>query len=273
MLVGRALVTKSDRPGAAYLADLFNLSGSVAIVTGGGAGIGRSICLALGRCGASVVAADTNLPSAEETVRLLDADGCRAIAVETDVAAPSAVSAMTEVALDTFRRVDLLVNNAGINRPAPAEELGLEDWRSVLEVNLTGVFLCSQAVGRSMIRHGGGAIVNVASIYGEVGNPLLGTVAYAASKGGVVNLTRALAVEWARYGIRVNAVAPGYTRTALTRERLENADYHEKIRELTPLGRIGVPDDLVAGVLYLASPAAAMVTGHILHIDGGWLAR
>lgn len=273
MLVGRALVTKSDRPGVAYLADLFNLSGSVAIVTGGGAGIGRSVCLALGRCGASVVAADTNLPSAEETVRLLDADGCRAIAVETDVAAPRAVSAMTEVALDTFRRVDLLVNNAGINRPAPAEELGFEDWRSVLEVNLTGVFLCSQAVGRSMIRHGGGAIVNVASIYGEVGNPLLGTVAYAASKGGVVNLTRALAVEWARYGIRVNAVAPGYTRTALTRERLENPDYHEKIRELTPLGRIGVPDDLVAGVLYLASPAAAMVTGHILHIDGGWLAR
>src|SRR3989304_4533863 len=195
MLVGRALVTKSDRPGAAYLADLFNLSGSVAIVTGGGAGIGRSVCLALGRCGASVGAAGPNLPSAEGTVRLLDADGCRAIAVETDVAAPRAVSAMTEVALDTFRRVDLLVNNAGINRPAPAEELGFEDWRSVLEVNLTGGFLCSQAVGRSMIRHGGGAMVNVASIYGELAHARLGTVASAASKGRFVNLRPSLAVE------------------------------------------------------------------------------
>jgi NAD(P)-dependent dehydrogenase (short-subunit alcohol dehydrogenase family) len=256
-----------------YLAKLFDLSGRVGIVTGGGAGIGRSMCLALGRCGVSVVVADKAAAAAQETVRLLEAEDGRGIAIETDVSDPGAVSAMTAVALDRYGRVDILVNNAGINRPAPAEEMRLEDWRAVLEVNLTGVFLCSQAVGRGMIRQGGGAIVNVASIYGEVGNPLWGVAAYAASKGGVVNLTRALAVEWAPYRVRVNAIAPGYTWTDLTRARLEDPEYWGKICEMTPLGCIGVPDDLVGGLLYLASPAAAMVTGHILHIDGGWLAR
>lgn len=258
---------------AGYLTDLFALSGQVAIVTGGGAGIGRSICLALGACGASVVVVDKNFPSGQETAGLLGQAGSVGLAVEADVTDPSAASAMVETALDRYCRLDILVNNAGINRPGPAEELSLKDWQAVLDVNLTGVFLCSQAAGRVMIRQGGGAIVNVASIYGEVGNALLGTVAYAASKGGVVNLTRALAVEWAKYGIRVNAIAPGYTWTNLTRDRLQDADYQAKICELTPLGRVGVPDDLVGGVLYLASPAASMVTGHILHIDGGWLAR
>lgn len=256
-----------------YLADLFALSGQVAVVTGGGAGIGRSICQAFGACGVSVVVADKRVSAAEETLGLLEAARSQGIAVKVDVTDPPAVSAMVATALDRYGRLDILVNNAGINRPGPAEELVLEDWQAVIDVNLTGVFLCAQAVGSVMIRQGGGAIVNVASIYGEAGNAFQGTVAYAASKGGVVNLTRALAVEWAKYWIRVNAIAPGYTWTDLTRARLQDPDFRAKVMELTPLGRIGEPDDLVAGVLYLVSPAASMVTGHILHIDGGWLAR
>lgn len=264
---------ESPKSKAADPLAMFDLAGQVAIVTGGGAGIGRSVSLALAACGASVVAADKRLVGARETVALLEAKGGRGLAVDTDVTDPGAVGAMVAAALDRYGHVDILVNNAGVNVPRPTEELSLADWRAVLDVNLTGVFLCAQAAGRAMIRQGGGAIVNVASVYGEVGNALHGAVAYAASKGGVVTLTRALAVEWAKYGIRVNAIAPGYTWTDLTRSRLEDPAFQQKVAEFTPLGRIGMPEDLVGGVVYLASRAASMVTGHILHIDGGWLAR
>lgn len=270
---GEKAVTDAETQRARYLSELFGLPGRVAIVTGGGAGIGRSVSLALGASGVLVVVGEKRLRSARETVRLLEAQGGRGTAVEADVTDPAAVSAMVKLSVETYQRVDILVNNAGVNMLKAAEELSVEEWREVLDVNLTGVFLCSQAAARVMIPRRSGAIVNVASIYGEVGNPLRDTVAYAASKGGVVNMTRALALEWAKYGVRVNAIAPGYTRTDLTRDQLEDPGFRSKVCELTPLGRVGVPEDLVGGVLYLASPAASMVTGHILHIDGGWLAR
>jgi NAD(P)-dependent dehydrogenase (short-subunit alcohol dehydrogenase family) len=258
---------------AEYLSALFGLSGDVALVTGGGGGLGRAFSLGLAAAGAAVVVADVQGRAATAVAEEVRAAGGRALAVTMDVGAADSVEAAVALAARQFSRIDILVNNAGINVRKGTEEMSREDWDRVMRVNIDGVFNCSQVVGRRMIAQGGGRIINIASIMGFVGCPLYPAPAYHASKGAVVNFTRALAVEWAKHNIRVNGMAPTYIRTELTGPLLAPENYGRIIEDLTPMGKIGEPDDLVGGLIYLASRASALVTGHTLVIDAGWLAR
>jgi NAD(P)-dependent dehydrogenase (short-subunit alcohol dehydrogenase family) len=170
-------------------------------------------------------------------------------------------------------RIDVLVNSAGIALRAPAIEHTLDAWNRVMAVNVNGVFVCSRVAARHMIKAGGGAIVNIASIMGLSGGGLYPNISYQTSKGAVVNMTRALALEWAKHGIRVNAIAPTYVRTEFIKPLVDNPQLRARIEAMTPLGRLAEPEDIVGAALFLASPAAAMVTGHVLAVDGGFLAQ
>ena len=252
--------------------DRFDVRGRVCLVTGAGRGIGRDLALALAEAQAHVAAADVDGASAADTAKEITTHGGRALGVAMDVTrADSVAAAMAEV--EAFGgRVDVLVNNAGVNVLKPTDAITAEEWNRVFAVNVTGVFLCSQHVARVMRRHGGGRIINIASIFGLVGPVLHAATPYAASKGAVISLTRALAIEWARDGIRVNAIAPTYVRTDMTRARVDDPDHRALMLERTPLQRILEPDDLVGALLFLASAASEFVTGHVLAVDAGWLA-
>jgi NAD(P)-dependent dehydrogenase (short-subunit alcohol dehydrogenase family) len=245
----------------------FNLTGKTAVVTGAGSGIGKAAAQALAAAGATVVVADRNLAAAREVASALKS----AIAIEADVTRDADIDAMLDAAAG---RVDILVNNAGLAIRRPSVELPAEDWNKVVEVNMTAVFLCSRAAARRMIADGkGGAIVNVASIMGLSGGGLYPNISYQTTKGAVVNMTRALAVEWAPHAIRVNAVAPTYVRTPFIKPLTDQPDLVAKIEAMTPLRRLAEPEDVGSAILFLASPGAAMVTGHTLPVDGGFLAQ
>jgi NAD(P)-dependent dehydrogenase (short-subunit alcohol dehydrogenase family) len=177
-----------------------------------------------------------------------------------------------ERAVGEFGRIDILVNNAGINIRKKPEDLTPADWHAVMDVNVTGYFLCARAVGPAMIARQSGRIINVASIMGFRGNAVTPNLAYNTSKGAVVNFTRTLAGEWAPHGIRVNGIAPTYLLTPLTATLLSDPGPSARIVARTPMGKVGVPDDVAGAMLYLASPASSLVTGHIVAVDGGWLA-
>ncbi len=250
----------------------FDLSGSVALVTGGGSGLGRAIAQALARHGADV--AVTELPGkgglADETVGLVKAAGRRAHAIPLDVTDLGSIDGLVPAVVASLGRLDILVNNAGLNIQRLALEVTEADWDRVVDVNLKGLFFCSQAAGRHMVAHGGGRIVNIASQMGLVG--YWRRAAYCSSKAGVVNLTRVLAIEWAKHGITVNAIAPTFVLTPLTAPMFEDAPFKADVLARIPLGRLGEPDDVANAAVYLASPAAKMVTGHTLAVDGGWTA-
>jgi NAD(P)-dependent dehydrogenase (short-subunit alcohol dehydrogenase family) len=238
----------------------FRLDGEVAVVTGGASGIGRVVAEALGAVGARVVSLDLNAGGPE--------------ALKADVTDEAQVTAAFAEVVGRHGRLDVLFNNAGIAIRRPTTELSLEDWNRVVAVNMTGVFLCAREAARHMLAGGrGGRIVNTASIMGVVGGGLYPNISYQATKGAVTNMTRALAVEWARQGIRVNAIAPTWVRTPLIRGITENPELVTRIEAITPMGRLAEPQELVGAVLFLASRASAMVTGHILAIDGGFLAQ
>ncbi|HEV8651316.1 MAG TPA: SDR family oxidoreductase [Actinomycetes bacterium] len=250
--------------------DLFDLRGKVAIVTGGAAGIGRQMAEGLAELGADLVLGARKAERcAEVAAELAASAGVAVVGVGCDVADPEQVEAMVATAVDRFDRVDVLVNNAGTTWAAPAEATRLEDWRKVLDVNLTGAFLCCQAAGRVMIGQGGGKIVNIASVAGFGGSPpeLMDTVAYNASKGGLITLTRDLAVKWARHGINVNGIAPGWFPSRMSGWTLEH--HGDTLSQLIPLRRFGGPHDLKGAVGYLASAASDYMTGHVLVVDGG----
>ncbi len=249
--------------------DLFDLTGRTAIVTGGGSGIGRQMAGALAELGASVVLCARKVERCEQAAAELAELGVRALGLRCDVRDPAEVQAVVDRTLDKLGGLDILVNNAGTSWGAPAEQTPLEGWQKVVDVNLTGVFLFSQAAGRVMLDRGGGSIVNIASVAGFRGSPpgKMDAVAYNASKGGVIAFTRDLACKWAGRGVRVNAIAPGWFPSDMSKVLLDH--FGEEFVMQVPLGRFGGPDDLKGAVAFLASPASSFVTGHTLVVDGG----
>jgi NAD(P)-dependent dehydrogenase (short-subunit alcohol dehydrogenase family) len=252
----------------------FRLDGAVAVVTGGANGIGRATVLALSEAGARVIIVDPDAGASAALVSEIEAARRPAMAIPADVTQEEQVDGMLAEAAAQFGPPTVLVNNAGTALRRPAIDLSLADWDKVVAVNMTGVFLCSRAAARMMIAHGkGGAIVNTSSIMGLSGGGLYPNISYQTTKGAVVNMTRALAVEWAPHKIRVNAVAPTYVRTNFIAPLLQQPELVAKIEAMTPLGRLAEPEEVAAAILFLASPAASMITGHTLPVDGGFLAQ
>jgi gluconate 5-dehydrogenase len=250
--------------------DLFRLDGKTAIVTGGGRGLGEYMAHALSDAGANVVLCSRKLEACEGVKRDIEANGGKAIALACDITKPDEVQRVVEAAQRSYGAIDILVNNSGATWGTPAEEMPLEQFERVVDINVKGTFIFSQAVARTMIARGeGGVIVNIASVAGLTGgNPkYIQAAGYHASKGAVVNMTRDLAKSWAHYGIHVNAIAPGWFPTKMSRGLL--AQFEQQMLEDIPLHRVGGPDDIKGVIIFLASPAAAYITGQILVVDGG----
>ncbi|HJZ45622.1 MAG TPA: SDR family oxidoreductase [Roseiflexaceae bacterium] len=251
---------------------LFDLTNSVVVVTGGGRGLGAALALGFAEAGARVAIGDQDARTAEGSAAQIRERGGQAAAAGCDITNPQQVRALLDMAQQQFGALDVLVNNAGINIPKPAEELSLEEWSRIVGVNLTGTFIGCQAAGALMLARGSGCIINICSVHGHVGSYVHKAAAYNASKAGVINLTRSLALEWGDRGVRVNGISPGPLRTELMATRLADPDYVRKSLERLALKRVGTPQDVVGAALFLASPAAAWITGQILGVDGGWLA-
>ena len=251
------------------------LAGKVCIVTGGGSGIGRAICLLFGREGATVVAADKNAESAARTVGELEFLGAQGMAVQVDVSLAESVRGMVDVVVEQHGRIDVLVNNAGFGFAATVVETEEADWDRLMSVNLKGVYLGCKYVVPVMVRQGGGSIVNTASAAGLVGVP--DRAAYCASKGGVIAMTRAMAIDHVDDGVRINCIAPGTVESPYFDEIFAASEDPAALRRLMearhPMGRLGTPNEVAGGVLYLASDESSFVTGSVLSVDGGMTAR
>ncbi len=249
--------------------ELFDLTGKVAIVTGGGGGIGRQMAEGLAELGADLVLCSRHLERCQRTAGDLRKLGVRALGLRCDVREPHEVETVVERTRAEFGRIDVLVNNSGTVWGATPEDMPLEGWQKVVDVNLTGTFLFSQAAGRVMIEQGGGKIVNIASVLALTGArpEIMNAIAYNATKGGILSFTRDLACKWAQHGIMVNAIAPGWFPSDMSNVVLEK--HEAEMRESIPLRRFGGPDDLKGAVAFLASAASDYVTGQTLVVDGG----
>jgi 2-deoxy-D-gluconate 3-dehydrogenase len=250
--------------------DSFKLEGKVALVTGASAGLGAAIAVALAEAGADV-AAQGNSRAPDATCELIERTGHRALPLLGNLADKAVPNQLVTQTLAHFGKLDILVNNAGTIRRAPAVDYSEDDWATVIEVNLSSVFRLSQLAGRHMIERGSGKIVNIASLLSFQGGVMV--PAYAASKGGVAQLTKALANEWAKHGINVNAIAPGYMKTGNTAALQADETRNRQILERIPAGRWGEPRDMAGPAVFLSSPASDYLHGHVLVVDGGWMGR
>lgn len=251
------------------LKSLFDLTGKVAVVTGGSGGAGKAISVGLALYGADVVVTSRTLSTLEETAAEVEKVGKKALPISCDVVDQESVNQMMSRTVKEFGKVDILVTAAGIALRDPAEEMPIENWQKVMDANVKGTYLCCQAAAREMIKKGdGGKIVTVGSIRGLHGHPA-GYSAYGTSKGAVHLLTKQLAIEWAKHNIHVNCIAPCIFWTPLTEPILKDEAMYNVFMQRIPIGRPAEPEDLVGGVVYLVSNASAMVTGHVLYIDGG----
>jgi NAD(P)-dependent dehydrogenase (short-subunit alcohol dehydrogenase family) len=252
-----------------HVKELFDLTGKTAIVTGGGRGLGEQIAIGFAEAGANVVVCSRKVEACEEVSQKLKELGVKSIALKCDVTNPEEVNRLVEETINEFGQIDILVNNSGATWGAPAATMPLEAWEKVLKVNITGTFLMSQAVGKTMIEQKSGKIINIASVAGLGGtNPrYMDTIGYNTSKGAVITFTKDLAVKWGQFNINVNAIAPGFFPTKMSQVLIERGK--EKILETTPLGRVGNDHDLKGVALFLASDASNFVTGDVVVVDGG----
>lgn len=248
----------------------FSLTGKTAIVIGASRGLGQGMARALAEAGADLALVARTLPSLEELAKEVKGRGRRCLVLATDVSQPTAIQTIVDQVIEALGRIDILINSQGTQVRKPAVEMTEQDWDGLMAVNLKSVFFSCLIVGRQMIKQGKGKIINVASLTSVIGLPNISI--YGASKGGVAQLTKALAVEWAPYHINVNAVLPGYYETALTAELFKDEERTKWVLSRIPMGRTGVPEDLAGTVVFLSSEASDYITGQIIPIDGGWLA-
>ena len=249
----------------------FKLENKTAIVTGAARGLGKAMAKGLAEAGANIVIPDINYKGAEETAAEIAELGIETLPLETDVTDEDAVAEMVKETQKRFDNIDILVNNAGIVVHEPAEEMSKKDWEEVIDVNLTGVFLCSKAAANNMKENDGGSIINIASMSGYIVNYPQPQISYNTSKAGVIQMTKSQAAEWAEYNIRANAIAPGYMKTDMTKEYVDNnPDVKEHWIDPIPMKRMGKPEELKGTVVYLASESSSYMTGHTLVIDGGY---
>ena len=248
--------------------DIFDLTGKVAIVTGGNQGIGLAISRGLAQAGAAVIIANRRAEEGAKAAESLKKEGLKAISIPTDVSDESSVAALVSKVIDSYGKIDVLVNNAGVIIRKPAEEMSREDWDHIMNTNLRGVFFCCQLVGREMIKQKKGKIINISSDASQRAMPERSV--YATSKAGLSHLTRCLAVEWAKYNINVNAIGPGPTITPLNQKYFEeNPDKLQQTKQAIPMGRMGDTSDYMGAAVFLASKASNFVTGQTLLVEGG----
>lgn len=250
--------------------DKMRLTGKIAVVTGASRGLGRAMALGLAEAGADIALVSRGMERLKIVASEINQLGRKAISISADVANLDHVNAMVERTVDEFGRIDILVNNAGTTVRMSAEEFTEEAWDKVLDVNLKGAFFCAQAVGKVMIKQRSGKIINTASLLSVIGVP--NTAAYGVSKGAISQMTKTLAVEWAKYNINVNAIGPGYFRTDLTKPLQDDETRSAQILSRIPMQRWGDPEELKGAVVFLASEASSYMTGQTIYVDGGWLA-
>jgi gluconate 5-dehydrogenase len=253
------------------MSKLFDLTDRVAVITGASSGLGVQMAQALARQGASVVLLARRKEKLDQVRSKIEEEfGVKSLAIECDVTDLDQVKAAVAQVIAKFNRVDILINNAGVGGIGAAQAITLAQWQQVLDTNLTGVFLCSQQFGKEMIAQGYGKIINIASIFGQVGNLAFPVAAYHATKGAVINLTRALAAEWAKYNITVNAIGPGFFESEMTAEIKDNPEADGFIKAGNPMHRWGKSGELDGAVVLLAADASSFITGQTIFVDGGW---
>lgn len=250
------------------MANLFDLTGRVALVVGGAGGIGHGLDVGLAEAGADIVVADLKIDKLDEVAKKIGALGRKWLAVPVDVTQEQSVSDMVKRVLKVFPRIDILVNLAGIAIRKPCVEFPVDEWQRVMDINTRGTFICCKVVGSQMVKQGSGKIINMSSVRGRYGLPS-GYAAYCPSKGAVDALTRTLACEWAKSNVLVNAVAPTFVETELTRTALADPVFAKTVKDRIPIGRWALPEDIVGAVVFFASRASDFITGQILYIDGG----